>query len=950
MVSGCQDGTLLLYDTHTGMLMRTMYGHSDEVTEVRMIPCCDGLLVSASKDGSVRVWEVKSRANCIAVNPRLGPGDSSDTRKEKELSTVYAMAFTNDCTRVVTGHRDNSVRVWSVATGEAIHIHIAHKNHVFGVDVHPEKELAASAGHDGTVRLWDLTTGEITAVLKRPRAFAAAGGPKEISAVAFSPCGHRLLAGCYDKSVYLFCRDPPVLPEPHHRNMDSVDWAEAAETATVASQWRPSGFLRDHSSRVWAVASSGDGVWVASGAWDSTVKLYRWEDIRYAMEVEESGEGPRPERVGGGPEGPHPLVVPFHSLDCSANVWAVSFRPTSPKQQQTVLATGSADSMLRLWTVPTAESSEEADWALICALEGHTNTVTDIAWHPAGSMLVTTSFDKTVRLWGKVARQQYTSMGIWASYPKPTLAVRWAYQDPCDTEGCGTFIGVSTMEGFTFIMDATDASQKCVSFTRAKHLLESAGSSALLPAIRDMTSRYPETLMSLGPGDSGMFLLWGILSRANDKTILPFLLDVAREHSISPLLPYSPQNVMILTRPEYHLVAALVDTVVRMSEDGDTNNLALLSTGYGTLSILQLMKNFPDQAVVLLNHFGMTAASDTVYHQNWNPHQKLTDGVQAHKSLDHLVTETREPEQLWGDESTRKSNIWFGWGDDRVHTVAAHATFPYIAGLPLEEWYPSNGLTSGNASSSSLDFRKLESSFLHVAYNSYDPLLFDTPLGRAIIQWKWNAYGRTYFVVLFCFFLVQLSAITWQAISWGFAFRLGPNPNKPQLMDCRILSDGYDVGTGMPPNEECPNVPPNANASAMAVLIIAVIQVLYELYQIAFLNRKYFHKFGRSFWNIVDLLLLFLLMCAGLLGLKPLNNPTWTPIALAFASFLTFFKVLYFARAFSSTGGLVRLVGEIIFEMKCHPSFHPLQSRLHLSLIPCLPDSNRHTLMKSFFP
>ena len=41
-----------------------------------------------------------------------------------------------------------------------------------------------------------------------------------------------------------------------------------------------------------------------------------------------------------------------------------------------------------------------------------------------------------------------------------------------------------------------------------------------------------------------------------------------------------------------------------------------------------------------------------------------------------------------------------------------------------------------------LDFDELESSFLHVAYNSQDPLLFDTALGRAIVQYKWRAYGR----------------------------------------------------------------------------------------------------------------------------------------------------------------------------------------------------------------
>ena len=61
-------------------------------------------------------------------------------------------------------------------------------------------------------------------------------------------------------------------------------------------------------------------------------------------------------------------------------------------------------------------------------------------------------------------------------------------------------------------------------------------------------------------------------------------------------------------------------------------------TGYGTLSILQLMKNYPDQAVVILNHFGMRPVNDDVYDQNWTPHQILTDGVRACTSTDPKVT------------------------------------------------------------------------------------------------------------------------------------------------------------------------------------------------------------------------------------------------------------------------------------------------------------------------
>lgn len=58
-----------------------------------------------------------------------------------------------------------------------------------------------------------------------------------------------------------------------------------------------------------------------------------------------------------------------------------------------------------------------------------------------------------------------------------------------------------------------------------------------------MLKIYPDTLMSLGPMETGMFLLQGVLRHMSDKEILPFLLDCAINYKVPPLLPYSPKVV-----------------------------------------------------------------------------------------------------------------------------------------------------------------------------------------------------------------------------------------------------------------------------------------------------------------------------------------------------------------------------------------------------------------------
>lgn len=60
VVAGRANGALALYDTHTGRPMRTMASHLAAVTDIACLPDEDGRLLSASADGTVHVWEVRS--------------------------------------------------------------------------------------------------------------------------------------------------------------------------------------------------------------------------------------------------------------------------------------------------------------------------------------------------------------------------------------------------------------------------------------------------------------------------------------------------------------------------------------------------------------------------------------------------------------------------------------------------------------------------------------------------------------------------------------------------------------------------------------------------------------------------------------------------------------------------------------------------------------------------
>lgn len=72
-VSGCHDGLLFIWDSHTGRLQRVCTGHSSGILHVD-ISACGSLIVSACADGWVKVWSVAS-AECLASV--AGPEDES---------------------------------------------------------------------------------------------------------------------------------------------------------------------------------------------------------------------------------------------------------------------------------------------------------------------------------------------------------------------------------------------------------------------------------------------------------------------------------------------------------------------------------------------------------------------------------------------------------------------------------------------------------------------------------------------------------------------------------------------------------------------------------------------------------------------------------------------------------------------------------------------------------
>ena len=158
-----------------------------EETSLRLVSEAQSMLAGARPGGAVRAYQQLLAGRRLAQTPDDGPLVNALVKMVNLIkvadagSPVFNVAFNRDGTRIVSASYDGTVRVWDAATRQPVGAPLTgHTDRVFTVAFSPDGTRIASGSYDGTVRVWDAATGQ-------PVGAPLTAHTGQVWSVAFSP-------------------------------------------------------------------------------------------------------------------------------------------------------------------------------------------------------------------------------------------------------------------------------------------------------------------------------------------------------------------------------------------------------------------------------------------------------------------------------------------------------------------------------------------------------------------------------------------------------------------------------------------------------------------------------------------------------------------------------------------------------------------------------------------
>lgn len=282
-----------VYDLST-MNCQLVKGHGDLVLSVAKSPFNPNILLSSSKDNTIRMWLMDSNSkkiHCVGIGNRHTASVGSVCLPYLDLTVCFSVSQ-DSC--IKRWQLPNTLNVDETQALISTHTETAHSKDINHVSISPNDKIVASGSQDKTIKLWSSEDLSLLGTLK--------GHKRGIWCVKFSPVDQVLLSASADCSIKLWSLTELNCLKTLEGHSSSVLKADFISKGLQIVSAGADGLLKvwniktsesvlsldKHDGRVWALAISESENNIISGGADSL--LVKWKDVTAEKKEKETKE------------------------------------------------------------------------------------------------------------------------------------------------------------------------------------------------------------------------------------------------------------------------------------------------------------------------------------------------------------------------------------------------------------------------------------------------------------------------------------------------------------------------------------------------------------------------------------------------------------------------------------------------------------------------------------
>jgi len=233
------------------VLKGSLQGHSGWVTAITTSSENPNTIVSASRDKSIIVWELKNR--------EAAEGSYGYPRKALRGHNhfIQDVALSSDGQYAISASWDKTLRLWDLNDGKTTHRFVGHTNDVLSVSFSADNRQIVSASRDRTIKLWN----------------------------ALGECKYTITAD--NHSEWISC--VRFSPNPENPVIVSCGWDKVVKVWDLLSCKLKTNHY-GHTGYINAVTVSPDGSLCASGGKDGVTMLWDLSDPKHLYSLPANDE------------------------------------------------------------------------------------------------------------------------------------------------------------------------------------------------------------------------------------------------------------------------------------------------------------------------------------------------------------------------------------------------------------------------------------------------------------------------------------------------------------------------------------------------------------------------------------------------------------------------------------------------------------------------------------